>query len=108
MPRGKRGTVAPHGTLTRYTYHGCRCELCLDATRTYYKSRGRKGRSMEQYLTEVLCHGISAYKKRGCRCDVCRAAAAAEKRRWRQSHPEARKAENTKRMERHRATRNAA
>lgn len=31
MPRGKPGTKAPHGTLTRYIAHGCRCDKCRAA-----------------------------------------------------------------------------
>lgn len=31
--------MKPHGTLTRYTWHGCRCEDCRGAMRDYNRDR---------------------------------------------------------------------
>ena len=67
-----------HGTVSGYTYRGCRCELCLEANRGY---RGTKPRA--EYLAGLPepQHGTeSRYKNCDCRCDECRAASARARR----------------------------
>lgn len=39
-----KGNVAPHGTKTRYSYHGCRCDKCRKALRKSI-SEWREGKS---------------------------------------------------------------
>jgi len=34
-----KGNVVPHGTITRYKYHKCRCKLCRNANSTYEGER---------------------------------------------------------------------
>lgn len=60
-------TTAPHGTLTRYQYHGCRCDECRRANRE--KQAALKGKP-------APTHSVSGYRNYGCRCDVCREAHA--------------------------------
>ncbi|MFD6180110.1 hypothetical protein [Streptomyces goshikiensis] len=32
-------TAPDHGTQSRYRHHGCRCEVCVDANRAYFRAR---------------------------------------------------------------------
>ena len=50
--RGVAGTKAPHGSIVRYTYHGCRCPVCRKAVRLYYRKRGT-GLSLAEYRKSV-------------------------------------------------------
>lgn len=78
MPKGVYGSVAPHGTLTRYTYHGCRCRICKDAQRDYYRDL-TGARSMDEYLADVEpphgSEGRYTSRRWRCRCEECREAA---------------------------------
>ena len=43
MTSGLLGSKAPHGTITRYRHHKCKCPLCLEVNRqrsAYYRKRG--------------------------------------------------------------------
>lgn len=92
MPRGYPGTMAPHGTLTRYTSHACRCDECRTSMRDYrrrvYGQRPREVVDAER----AAKHGSEAMYKNGCRCDVCREGAAAARRARRHANPEATRA----------------
>ena len=83
MPRRASGTLAPHGTLTRYFTQRCRCDVCREAGSRYKRERyGQRTRA--QYLAELAArrrHGTETmYVWHGCRCDACRAAARAARR----------------------------
>ena len=85
-PKGYVGTKAPHGTHSRYSNHGCRCEECRAANTRYNLAyRHRTGRSlpMDEYLSQRRAdaearhnHGTETRYQLGCRCDKCRVAAA--------------------------------
>lgn len=63
-----------HGQLSNYTKGGCRCELCKDAYRDYWKPRYVP----KQRQPRPIKHGTAgAYNNRGCRCEECKAAIAA-------------------------------
>jgi len=44
-----RRPVAEHGTLSRYTSHNCRCDLCKEARRVYSSSNYCPERRKSQY-----------------------------------------------------------
>jgi hypothetical protein len=90
VPRGYPGTMAPHGTLTRYTTHNCRCDECRTAA-TEHKRRVNGYRSRAVVDAERAAqHGTeSKYTNSGCRCDACRAASAAARRSRRAADREA-------------------
>jgi hypothetical protein len=90
MPRGYPGSTGPHGTLTRYATHGCRCEECRTNWRDYWR-RLRGSRPREVVNAERAAqHGTEAkYNSGGCRCDACRAASAAARRSRRAADREA-------------------
>jgi hypothetical protein len=89
MPRGYPGSMAPHGTLTRYTTHKCRCDECKASWRDYHR-RVRGCRPLEVYNAERAAkHGTEAKYRNGCRCDACRAASSAARRSRRAADREA-------------------
>lgn len=106
MPRGVKGSAAPHGTTSRYNNQGCRCDECREANRVYGLAYARKRGAVPEaeYRESVKRHGITAYRRRGCRCEVCRAALAAQKRRQRANNPEYAARENKARAARRRRT----
>lgn len=69
-------SVIPHGTITGYTTHKCRCYECKDAMRAYVADlRARRRQQVQaEGLPEHIEHGFSAYTNWGCRCETCRAA----------------------------------
>lgn len=63
--------MVAHGTLSRYNNHGCRCEPCMDAMRTYraeYAARKAAGAPTRRYRL----HGTLDTYDDGCRCRRCR------------------------------------
>lgn len=89
MPKGQPGTKAPHGTISRYTAHDCRCRACKDAIVSWRREKyGYK--SLEEHLADIEPeHGSeSRYTspRFKCRCEACREAANAA-RRERRKHP---------------------
>ena len=66
----------PHGTLNRYTYHRCRCELCREAARDVRQER--VGQKPPHHGT------VSSYRNWGCRCVKCRRAERQDQRKKRQ------------------------
>lgn len=79
MPRGVPGSRAPHGTVTRYYGHGCRCDLCREVQRAYYLAHygADRQRWADYNAAREPAHGTeSRYSHRKCRCDECRAAAS--------------------------------
>lgn len=77
MPKGQPGTIAPHGTITRYVY-GCRCLECQSERRRYY---GQKPMAEHLAIVEAK-HGTESRASR-CSCADCRAAANAARNRRR-------------------------
>lgn len=59
----------PHGSRTRYTSYGCRCDACV-ATQGSYK---RAIRAVRRGMMPPL-HGLNGYAEYGCRCDACATA----------------------------------
>ena len=65
-------TTVPHGTITGYTYHRCRCSECR-AANTARAALGRRNRKHKQPPDTV--HGTpGGYSNWGCRCEPCRLA----------------------------------
>lgn len=56
-----------HGTTSRYTNGGCRCDSCKQAQREYMKQRAEKA-------TKLGVHGLHSTYNAGCRCEACREA----------------------------------
>lgn len=100
----------PHGTPSGYSYHGCRCEVCVEAKRekdrAYYRAnqdkvkakvaaykaadpegRREQEKAYREANAEKLREQKQAYNKA---TSAARVAAVAE---WRKANPEARKAE---------------
>lgn len=91
MPKGQPGTKAPHGTLTRYTSHSCRCSLCRAAMRNWRRDKyGYRPREVvnAERAARVRHGSETMYVDRGCRCDACREASNAARRRRNAADPE--------------------
>jgi len=75
LPRGVPGSKAPHGTWTRYVYHGCRCLRCKAHATAYMREQNG---AMERgaWLASIEPpHGSEGrYVHWGCRCDDCKRA----------------------------------
>lgn len=63
----------PHGTLTGYRTHGCRCRHCT-ATHSRACTADRATRLGKPLPPGDPRHGVYGYGTYGCRCDTCRAA----------------------------------
>lgn len=69
-----------HG-LNGYTYHRCRCDVCLAASRAYAR-QWSAARMAERVLRDgrmfsptALRHGeVNTYNRYGCRCEPCTTA----------------------------------
>lgn len=75
----------PHGTVSGYSYHKCRCDECKAANRAY-----RLGRREAVYgppRPPRPVHGTLYRYKRGCRCEECKAANTKSCRRFRDTNP---------------------
>lgn len=65
--------MAAHGTTTRYTSGGCRCDECRRAM-TAAVMRWRQKHRLNG-VPESVPHGTnSTYSNYGCRCEACRRA----------------------------------
>lgn len=60
-----------------YSYHGCRCGICVDSRRDM-NDKNRRDRYARRVLIDgrliapgSVRHGLNAYTGHGCRCDVC-------------------------------------
>lgn len=75
---------ATHGSLTMYSHHKCRCELCRKANWDYIRARREKkdGRKILPRSKEIKHGTPSAYGYRKCRCDICRAGNASRAREY--------------------------
>lgn len=64
----------PHGVVSTYTNHGCRCPGCRAAnTRNNLQGRRRRHKAMMAGLVSPP-HGVeSTYLNYACRCPPCRA-----------------------------------
>lgn len=97
--------VPDHGTMTRYTARGCRCDVCKVAMQAYVRMRRRQPlvecpdcefRSTDQGVAKHRSrvhgpvHGTGAAYKTGCRCQPCREAWVREERGRRQRRGELR------------------
>jgi hypothetical protein len=89
MPRGVPGSKGPHGTVNRYTSHGCRCRLCKDAIRDYEREKfGHRPREVVD-AERAAQHGTESKYRAGCRCESCRRAATQARRERRRANREA-------------------
>jgi hypothetical protein len=74
-----RRRLAPHGTVTRYSVHRCRCTKCRKAQREYMRALRAKLRSPE--MEAEIPHGtVNGYENYGCRCERCTKAKMKSKR----------------------------
>jgi hypothetical protein len=70
-----------HGSVSGYTYHGCRCDVCR-AGWSAANLRSRQLRATRRVPDHL--HGTeNGYNNYKCRCDACRAAWAERARRYR-------------------------
>lgn len=67
-----------HGTPNGYVNHGCHCDRCRAAWRTYQPAIDAKVRYRRRHgqveRKRGRTHGIRATYARGCRCPDCREA----------------------------------
>lgn len=85
------GDESWHGTVSGYTYHGCRCVQCRGGWSTAnLESRRRRAENEKPENIHGTANGYNNYK---CRCNECRAAWAARAREQRARSRE--KANNT-------------
>ena len=74
----------PHGTLTWYTGHRCRCEECRAVNAAYQAAKVQQRARLLAVGLITVKHGTeNAYGNYGCRCEECRDARAATSRRYR-------------------------
>lgn len=66
---GRPEYAAPHGTGTRYQYHGCRCDECRAWNREHMRRFIAKRRN-----TTPPAHNYTGYQLYGCRCPTCKEA----------------------------------
>lgn len=69
--------MTPHGTISTYTNHQCRCESCA-AANTQYQRRRREIRKSQRSVVDgrlthpTATHGAATtYTNYGCRCVQC-------------------------------------
>lgn len=61
-----------HGTVSEYNNHGCRCDLCREANKSYRRARRL---SYKENKNRIPRHGTrNEYSNYGCRCEECRKA----------------------------------
>lgn len=75
----------PHGTISGYKTHKCRCDLCRKANRDAAK-RTKANRAAQGDLATEFVHGANGYRNHGCRCDICTAGSTEATRKWRATH----------------------
>lgn len=70
-------STVKHG-LSRYSNHGCRCDVCTTAQRESIRARRRLYRSQRELINgrwvspTVPVHGTdNGYTNYGCRCEDC-------------------------------------
>lgn len=68
-----------HGTVNRYSNHGCRCDECKEAWKRYYRERREAYRSGP--IPERVHGTWTGYSNYGCRCDRCKAVPRAARQR---------------------------
>jgi hypothetical protein len=56
MTAGVKGTKAPHGTITRYFHHRCRCAACRATARDYNRRRSLLPEVQEAHRRHVTNH----------------------------------------------------
>lgn len=67
--------MTPHGSISTYNNHDCRCDACKAAWNAYCKKRReerKKGDPGKRGATSPLEHNATTYTNWGCRCDECR------------------------------------
>lgn len=72
------GEESWHGSVSGYTYHGCRCTECRSGwSAANLASRQRRAENEKPENIHGTANGYNNYK---CRCDECRRAWAARAR----------------------------
>jgi hypothetical protein len=74
--------MTPHGTVSGYVNHGCRCDKCraASATATHRQREERRGGPLPEWVQ----HGdLSTYSNWLCRCEECGAAMSAYNKAYR-------------------------
>lgn len=72
-----------HGTISGYTYWGCRCDPCRETHAEYVKKSRAKMKAKGEKNPELIPHGTgSGYRNWGCRCELCRRRSYRETRHW--------------------------
>lgn len=73
----------PHGTPSAWSYHGCRCGVCVEA-RSAYKAQGREAERARYAAAPDApgwpAHGTVRRATLGCTCEACIAAQTGETR----------------------------
>lgn len=78
----------PHGTVSGYRRHKCRCDSCKAASAAAFQ-RYKAAKIVD---ADQIPHGtINGYRHYKCRCSECKSASAAEGRRYREANREAEK-----------------
>lgn len=88
----------PHGTLSGYTNHKCRCDDCRHAMATYNREL-RRSKGIQP--PKRAQHGSPSKYRAGCRCEECVAAKSADRsqRYWGKKHEAEAFAADTKPVE---------
>lgn len=72
VPRpGRPRHNAPHGTLSRYTRWGCRCDLCVERSSAYQRAYGQQRRHLSSHLTPPPPPNGGREDGRMIQCEVC-------------------------------------
>ena len=78
----RRAAELPHGTISRYSRVGCRCDACREAARAYQAAT----RANRMANPNALKHGSTTAYGSGCRCEKCCGAASTYMKKWRINH----------------------
>ncbi|WP_460690208.1 hypothetical protein [Nesterenkonia suensis] len=65
-------TQIPHGTPSGWSWHKCRCEVCVEARREY--KRAERVRRLDGFDPDKYEHGRTETYQAGCDCEPCAAA----------------------------------
>lgn len=81
-------TDIPHGTISGYSTHRCRCTECRIAKRLYQRQTTARYAARLATNPETFNHGKTSTYQLGCRCTPCRQAGTPASRAYRRRRKE--------------------
>lgn len=69
LPKRTRRVPIPHGTPSGWSWHKCKCGVCMEAKREYKAREYQRAKAREVKPEE---HGTHTGRWHGCKCQACR------------------------------------